>query len=107
MSFIAKQHAGYGLLIQTLVGAVSYAFGVLTGIVPAVTLITVSAWIGMAAATSFFVSREYSQSEARQGIVGHAKPWEGFMGWDAKSYSDAITPFVVCSAVATAITVLV
>lgn len=96
MKNINFPHIGYGLLLQALVGGIAFALG--AGI-------SASAWIGAAFSFGFFISREYCQREGRLGITGHAQPWEGLLGWDAKSVGDAVSPIVACAAVSIWLTV--
>ena len=104
LKYFAKEHTMYGLMIQIGVGAFAYGIGLVTGLLPTASLLMVGAWLGMSAVSGFFISREYSQREGRLGITGHAKPLEGFMGWDGKSVGDALSPIVVCTALALIVT---
>lgn len=63
-------------------------------------------WIGSAFASGWFIAREHAQRELqialRRGLlsVEPLRWWEGFTGWDADRWGDALAPVLATSVLA-------
>lgn len=104
LKYFAVAHALYAGVLQLIIASIAFAIGVVNNIFPINLLYIFSIWLGALFSYGFFISREYSQREGRLGVTGHAKPWEGLLGWDKKSIGDALAPIFIVTVIAIIVT---